>query len=169
MNAPYSKIFLAIQERILTQVTAIKSIDLNIGQLKFHVRPPISFPGVLIDFDRFKFDDWGQNMQKGEGTVQITLVYAPFDESSDQAPDAIKQAALEFYETEWALNQALHGWNPDTNQSGYLSRRANATNDLRPDLRIRVLTYALEFEDYSTQDTETTAAATPAFTYTKAS
>ena len=159
MNSPFSNVFLAIQSLIQTTVPAITYIDQDLGQLKSTTRPPVSWPCALIDFEDFKFENLGENVQTATGTVVIQLGFAPFSNTSQATPTDYKQQALNYYELEFSLHQQLQGWSP-TDMSGSLIRTSVATQRRNDHYRVRELRYSLAFEDYSTKNEEQMAPAT---------
>lgn len=63
MDNPFGDLLLQLQARIQQEVLEIREIAEDKGQLEsYDIRPAVSFPCVLIDFD-FKFDDMGENTQ----------------------------------------------------------------------------------------------------------
>ncbi len=153
MNSPFSKIFLAIMARVQAQVPEIKHIDQDMGQIEgSSSRPAVAFPLILADFDAWGFSNAGTNIQIAEGDVVIKLGFAQFTPSSDKVDAAYREEALKFYEIEWKLHKALQGWSPG-DEFGFLTRTAVQTQNRQPGIRVRVLRYRLEFEDYSTQKT----------------
>lgn len=157
MNSPFANIYLAIMQRIETTVAEIKYIDHDLGQLDDYTngRPPVAFPCALIDFQNFTFENMSDNTQRAEGDVVIKLAFAQHGQTHNAKPQQWKELALHYYDIEWQLNKALHGWTPG-DDFGYLTR-ITATKENRPlAVRLRTLTYRLSFEDYSTQpDTNT--------------
>ena len=93
MNAPFANIFLAIQQRIAATVPAITYIDQDLGQLNSNGRPPVSWPCALIDFENFRFENLGENVQTAEGLVVLRLGFAPHSNSSQATPPATQQTA----------------------------------------------------------------------------
>ncbi len=159
LNSPFAKLFLALQERIASAVPEIRHIDQDLGQLEFStLRPKLAFPCVLIDFSDFDFDDDGNNGQKGEGDIGFRLAFAPYSNTSQSTPDTYKYKALAYYELEWKLHKALHGWSPDEydygEEFGRLNRKKAGTEGLEDDLRVRTMRYGMSFEDQSTQNAE---------------
>jgi hypothetical protein len=150
MNSPFANIFLAIQQQIQTQVTAITYIDQDLGQLKASARPPVSWPCVLIDFEDFNFDNMGQNVQTAKGTVVLRLGFAPYSNSSQVTPSTYLQQAIGYYDIEWALHKAIQGWAPGDDY-GHLIRTSANTQKRTDNYRVRELRYSIAFEDYSTQ------------------
>lgn len=165
MNSPFANLYLAIQERIIDEVPEILFVEQNFGQLDDYSnggRPPVQYPCALIDFQNFGFENMGENTQRAEGDITITLAFAQHGQTHNGQPDAWREAALNYYDIEWKLHKALQGWAPgNPDDFGYLTR-TSVVKDNRPlYVRLRTLTYRLAFEDYSTQPTQTTVVKPP--------
>lgn len=150
MNSPFANIFSALQQRIITQVPEIIFIEHDFGQLEDYSngRPPVAFPCALIDFQNWTFENMGENAQRAEGDVVIKLGYAKHGQTHNATPNQWREAAMEYYETEWKLNKALHGYTPG-NDYGYLTRTTETKENRPLGVRIKTITYRLAFEDYS--------------------
>jgi hypothetical protein len=148
MNSPFANIFLAIQQRIKDNISAINYIDQDLGQLKSASRPPVSWPCVLVDFEDFSFESLGENVQTAKGTVVLRLGFAPYSKSSQATPSLYLQKAVAYYDIEWDLHKVLQGWAPGTDY-GCLIRTAASTQKSGDNYRIRELKYSIAFEDYS--------------------
>lgn len=155
LNSPFAKAFLATMARIQDQVTAIKHIDQDMGQLDGNSsRPAVAFPCILMDFQNFQYSNIQKGAQVCEGDVIIKLAFAQFTPSSDKVDDVYREIALEYYDIEWELNKALHAWSPG-DEFGYYTRTGVVAQNIAEGIRVRTLTYRLEFEDYSTQVNDT--------------
>lgn len=114
MTSPFSTLLIALQDRIKTQIPDIRWIDQDLGQLEnYGDRPAVSFPCVLIDFQNFQYEDASDLIQFAEGTVNFRLAFAPFSNTNSLTPVSYQEKALQFYDLEWALYKALHGWKPE--------------------------------------------------------
>lgn len=150
MNSPFANIYLDILAHIQDQVKDISQVAQDVGQLEGYVRrPQLAFPCVLIDFQNWNFTNLAENAQLAEGDVLIKLAFTPYQNEDSLTEEQWRKLALEYYELEYALNKALHGFAPNDN-CGYLTR-AGADRENRLGIRIRHLRYRLEFEDYSAQ------------------
>jgi hypothetical protein len=150
MNSPFANIFLAVQQHIQTSVSGINYIDQDLGQLKSNVRPPVSWPCVLIDFEDFGFDNMGENVQTAKGNVVLRLGFAPYSNSSQVTPSPYIQQAIGYYDIEWSLHLAMQGWSPG-DDFGRLIRTGATTQKRTDNYRVRELRYSIAFEDYSTK------------------
>jgi hypothetical protein len=150
MNSTFANIFLALQSYIQANVTAIKYIDQDLGQLKSGSRPPVAWPCVLIDFEDFSFENMSTNVQTAKGIVTLRLGFPPFSNSSQATPATYLQQAISYYDLEWALHKAIQGWAPGDDY-GHLDRISTTTQKRTDSYRVRELRYSIAFEDYSTK------------------
>lgn len=121
--SPNAQLFMAIQARLKLKVAALKWIDQNFGQIdSYEQRPPVLFPCALIDLTGFSFEDLPKGAQRCNGRVIISLSTAPFSNSNASTPTPQKEKAIEYYEIEWAIHNALHNWIPVTGMEKLLRR-----------------------------------------------
>lgn len=121
------------------------------GQLDhYDTRPAVSWPCLLIDMGGFDFSNMGEKAQTGEGELVLRLADDPYSATTNITPEQVRKKGLFFFELEFALHKALHGWSPGE-ESGSLIRRSSKP-ELREDkFRVREMRYRLSFEDYSTK------------------
>lgn len=154
-NSAFTEIIFKIQERIKSQVPVIRMTDEDAGQLEDYDakgRPAVSWPCLLIGFEDFEFNDIGNNAQIVSGKVLLRLGFPPFSLASSWMPLATKQKALKYFDYEWQVYKALHGWNiPGI---GYMNCRGATTERREDPIRVRALTYEVEFEEYSASPTQ---------------
>ena len=158
MESPFGTLLIALQDRLKAKVPAIRWIDQDTGQLEVQAeRPPVSFPCVLIDFENFLFEDAGEAIQFASGTVLLRLAWPPFSQTNNVTPAEWKEKGLAYYDIEWAIYKALHGWKPgattplpEGGRYGYMMRVSSETEKRDMDiLRVRALRYSITFEDYN--------------------
>lgn len=150
MNSPFALIFLALQQRISSQVPTIRHIDQELGQLK-SPRPPVAWPCVLTDFEDFVFENLSRNVQTARGTVVLRLAVAPHGPTAHITPSPHLENAIDYLELEWQLNKAIHAWAPGTS-FGRLMRTSVTTQKGTGPYRVRELRYAIAYEDYSAME-----------------
>lgn len=152
MNSFFAKLFLEIQQKIKTDVSEIRFIEQNFGQYGFEdYRAMVSFPALLIDFSNTNYSALQGDIQLAEATVNIVLLFDPFSQSYNLAPEAVKQKALEYYEIEHKVYKALQGWNTEF-CTPLVRTDAKSQNRNEIGLRIRELNFSTEFEDWSLDD-----------------
>jgi len=155
MNSPFAVIYQAIQARITAQVPALANfIDLDYGQLEARERPAVTFPGVLIDFPEWDFSDLSNLAQEGDGYITIKLFTNPYSSSEAHTPTTFLQDAISILDLEYDLNIALHGWSP-ADGIAPMGRVKAGSDNRRPGMKVRILRYSCNFQDYSAQRTRT--------------
>jgi len=152
MESPEALLFLAIQNRIITEVPEIKYIDQNLGQyMHEEFRKQILSPTVLIDFPVTDFSELQGNNQFGAVTIAVTLFYDIWNSTNSLTPEDIKEAGLQYLDVDHKLFMALQGWNPDhceaLNRTQSKGHNANETG-----LRVKETTFTTQFEDRSCDD-----------------
>ena len=184
MNSPFALLFLAIQQKIASLVDGngkpyFNFIDQELGQMEYHNgdnRPPVLWPCVLIDIEDADFENIGENAQTGVLRLCLRIGFPPFSATSAATPAPYKNKALEYYNLEYNLHQAMQGWSPDTvtvddttnpvttadlsNIYGHMIRIKAMTEQRSDMIRVRAITYTLSMDDYSTEDTVTYVPAT---------
>lgn len=166
MNSPFANYFLEIMSRIETEVPAIRYINQDLGQLEEDTdRPSVTFPCALIDFDDFQYTDMSYNSQVGEGNVIIRVAHAPYSNSSNLSPDAVKEKALQYYEHEQSVFEALQGW--VSNPFGAMTRIAQGNEKREDRLRVRYMIFKVSYQDNSAGEELTSTDATMEFDYTE--
>lgn len=161
LNSFYGQMLVAMQERLKDQVTELRWIDQDFGQLEVEAeRPPVSFPCALIDFTGSQFSQLLQNVELADNCgISVRVVHAPYSNTNHLTPVASKEMALQYYETENKVYKALKGWNPtyvyhegeedeetiDLCQP--LNRIADGTEKREDALRVRAMMFATSYED----------------------
>ncbi|MDR1199042.1 MAG: hypothetical protein LBK94_08560 [Prevotellaceae bacterium] len=143
MESFFSKLYLDMQSRIKEAVPEIEWIEQDFGQDVFDEwAPNVAFPAVLIDFPSTVYSEIGNVNQSAEATVALRLLFAPFSQSYEDAPLEVREDALQFFEMENKLVNALQGWVPDGGYCQPLLRRAAASfNNNKTGLRVRNLQF----------------------------
>lgn len=145
----FANLLLAIQARIADQVPEIRYIDQDLGQLEiYELRPAVSWPCLLIDFDTTNYSNEGELAQIGENIIQFRLGIDTYTSANSLGPLQVRQAALDYYELENKVFVALHGWDGD-GLCQPLSRTAAATEKREDKFRVRIIHFATAFEDVS--------------------
>jgi hypothetical protein len=155
MDSFFSKLYLDLQERIKSAVPEIEWIEQDFGQDVFDEwRPNVAFPAVLIDFPSTVYSEIGNINQSANATISLRLLFAPFSQSYEDAPVEVREDALQFFEIENKLVNALQGWVPTGAYCQPLLRRTVASmNNNRTGLRIRNLSFLTAyFEIFETTE-----------------
>lgn len=144
----FARYYLDLCERIRMEVPEIEWIEQDFGQDVFDKwRPNVAFPAVLIDFPSVSYDAEATMSQFAEVTLSVRLLVAPFTQSYDDAPIEVQEDALQYFEIEQKLINALHGWQPEDEYCQPLIRssvQSHNRNDIG--LRIRNLVFTTAYE-----------------------
>lgn len=79
------QIFLKIQERLAVEVTDLRHIDRNWGQLN-REQPPVSWPCALIDVEDIAYEELSDGGQTAHATVSVSVCAKVLSRSSAGAP-----------------------------------------------------------------------------------
>lgn len=131
----------------------IRYINQELGQLE-EARPPVTYPCVLIDMDEFEYSETGNEAkQMADGFVVIRLALPTYSSSSSLAPDAVFEKAMDYYELEYKVYSALHRWAPTG--FGKLLKKKASTEKREDNKRVRIMAFAVNFEDSGAKKTYT--------------
>ena len=150
MNSLFAQLFLQLQAHITAKVPEIRWIDQDLGQLEWYeMRPAVSWPCCLIDFNQTSFDQMQQGKQQGNITFTLRLGFENYSASASTAPQAVKEKSLQYYELEQKLYEAVQGFD-----AGGLMQdctRINSATEKREgdNFRVRVLTFTSLVDDSS--------------------
>lgn len=144
LTSPFANLF----DKLVTQisnVSGIRYVNQDWNQLD-HENPPVSYPCVLIDFPETKFDQH-QGFQKGTVTVRLKLIYKSFSDMGNLVSNTVQETALQFYELEQAVYEALQAWYADSLLCDAMIRQTAATEKRDDGLRVRVMEFQCGFND----------------------
>jgi hypothetical protein len=145
LQSPFSKLLQQLKNKIKAEVPEIRYINQDLGQLE-EPRPPVTYPCVLIDMDEFDFSEVGNEpKQMADGFVIIRLCLQTSSSSSSLAPDVVFEKSLDFYELEYKLYSVLHSWAPVG--FGKMLRKKASTEKRDDNKRVRLMPFAINFED----------------------
>ena len=140
-----------IQYRLAQEVTALKYVDQDWGQMDFFPNPPVKFPCALIDIQSAQYTNTGNFIQQGTAIVVIRLFDLKLTGSSQSAPANQKENAIKIWQLIEDVNKALHGQN--FLQEGYgLPMRQQMRRTKRNDGCYQTeLHYSVQFTDVTCQ------------------
>lgn len=138
------KLIMDICDRIATEVTALKTVDIDFGQLSSADRPGVAFPCCLVDISYSNCSDTvGQN-QTVRASITIRMAYQAYGKTGVDSPN--RADALKALDTVKVIHAALQGW--DNEQSfDPISRTGSSTEKRGDGLRVYRLTYETSFID----------------------
>ena len=97
----------AIQDKITEEVTDLKYVDKDWGQLDYD-QPPVKYPFCLIDITDMDYSNLAHGTQIGTGQVVITVGVMHLTASSSQAPD--KENSYKAVELLKKINDVVQTW-----------------------------------------------------------
>lgn len=143
----YSALMLALQELITTNLPEIQFIDQDLDQdSNGNLTLPMAYPAILIDFTATDFSQESGMGLFASTKITMRLIANPISQSYADAPLAVRQDALGFYDLEHRLISILHGWTPSLEWVQPLSIMSARTIKSDPALRSRELIFSTAFE-----------------------
>lgn len=144
--------FLKVRARLKDKAPSLRFIDQDLGQLDFFdARPAVSFPCALIDIDDMTFDEAGEFVQTGEGSIVIRIGLDCYSPSNGLVDEDVATIAMDYYEVEQEVYLALQGWADDN--FGKLIRQSAVTEKRNDNYRIRKIRFKVGMEDESAKPT----------------
>ncbi|MDO9554541.1 hypothetical protein [Rhodonellum sp.] len=132
------ELFLGITDMI-GEVTDIKWIDMDFGQMDSDQRPPVGYPCALISIDFPQISDLGNNVQKPKVLINVKLCFDYQGETSVKAPPNTRIRALSYYPIVKSVYKKLQGQRIGTSPM----KRTSQIESARPD-RIKILQMTFE-------------------------
>lgn len=121
-------IVIAIQSRVQNEISELKYIDEDWGQLDYYSpNMPVKWPCLLIDVTDAEYSqtakNWGQvpNRQIALATITLTFANLKLTNTSFNAPITQKQQAHHIWEVILKTHEVLRDWSPVEN-SGTMTR-----------------------------------------------
>jgi hypothetical protein len=146
------QLFLGLCAHIEASVPQFRFIDWDGGQLDIAgERPPVLFPCCLIDIQYTDCRDLDDATQLVTAALTLKLGFCPQGETNTGAPEAVRQRALETFDTIQKLHESLQG----ETFSGTVSEiaRRKALKKVRKDrVQVYTLTYNTTFQELPGED-----------------
>ena len=93
------------------EIVELKYINLDLGQLEFYeVRPAVDFPCCLIDIINTNYTQ-RQDGQHGDLQLRLKLGFDVVSDTSGLAPDAVREAGLNYFDIENKVYQKMQYYN----------------------------------------------------------
>jgi hypothetical protein len=164
LKSLFAQAFKNLQAHIKTQVPEVRWIDHDLGQLEvYDIKPPVTFPCVLIDFNQTSYEQMQLNRQLGNITFTLRIGFETFSTTANTAPADVIDKGLQFYELEQLLYEAVQ----DYDFGGLMqeSTRVNTATERRDGdsypMRVRVMTFTSMTEDASAMEKRTVTSRPP--------
>lgn len=132
-------LFEAIQNKLITDVTELRMIDFDLGQLEQEPLPPLDYPACLIAFGESPYSDLSLLAQQAEVQITLRLAFRVFERTHNIASSQYRQIGLAHLNVIDKVKWALHGLSGADFDK--ISHRLFSTEP-RADLRV----YQLSFE-----------------------
>lgn len=140
------EIFIAVSERLKTEVTQLRWIDAEEGQLNTGEWPAVAFPCCLIDISYPDCETYMGGRQKIKAQIQLKIAFTTEGSTNTAAPELVREHALAYMSVLDKIHRTLQWWN-----GGNLfnpMRRLRAAPEKRADgLKVYNVIYETEFMD----------------------
>lgn len=138
---------IAICDRLKNEVTDLRWVDSEEGQLDVRERPPVAFPCALVDIAYVDCVTHPGGRQRIKANVTVRVAFQRVTSSTCAvSPMPVRLCALSRLDTLEAIHKALQWWNGD----GLFNplRRLRCTPEKRPgDIKVYNAVYETEFMD----------------------
>lgn len=146
MKSLYNRLLIALQAHL---GDLFRYIELDLGQLEiYEQRPAVAFPCCLVRFAG-RYEDRQLNTQINNFTLTCKLGFDVYGNSSNLTPEAAREKALSYFETEQELYLKLQGWKADGLLTTGLTRISDADQYGEDGMRKRLVTFTGSFADES--------------------
>lgn len=131
-------LFEAIQNKLIADVTELRMIDFDLGQLEQQPLPPLDYPACLIAFGESPFVDLGRLRQQAEVIINIRLAFRVFERTHNIAASQYRAIGLAHLDVVDKVKWALHGLSGDDFDA---MSHTGFNTEPRADLRVYGLTF----------------------------
>ena len=101
------QIFLKIQQRLAAEVSDLRHIDRQWGQMNYE-QPHVSWPCALIDVESIAYSELSDGGQEAQAVVSVSVCEQVLSRSSSQAPSPASAYAV--VDTVERVHRALQGY-----------------------------------------------------------
>ena len=105
------EIFIAVCDRLKTEVPGLRWIDAEEGQLNTGERPAVAFPCCLIDISYPSCKTHMGGRQKINAQIQLRVAFQAGGSTNAAAPKLVREHALSCMDTLDKIHEALQWWN----------------------------------------------------------
>ena len=105
------EIFIAVCDRLKTEVPQLRWIDAEEGQLNTGERPAVAFPCCLIDISYPSCETHMGGRQKIKAQIQVRVAFQSGGSTNAAAPKLVREHALRCMDTLDKIHEALQWWN----------------------------------------------------------
>lgn len=138
-------IFTDVCDRI-AQVSEIRWIDAQEGQLNFAERPPVAFPCCLVDLSYPVCKTLSGGKQQVSLQITLQVAFEAMGQTNTKAPAQVRDRALDRLDTLEKIHQVLQWWSDNTKLTPLMRKRV--TTERRSDGRkVYTMVYESSFFD----------------------
>jgi hypothetical protein len=143
------QIYELIAQRIQNQVEEIKWIDLDNGQIDYYeYRVNVDFPAVLINIKYPYCEDIGTDgIQLCDVEIELRTVFNLFDETNIDAPQQVRDNALEIFQIINKIHACLQNWRND-GTCGTISRQSITKESRTDGSKVYSMVYKTTYYDH---------------------
>lgn len=132
----------SILNRLTAEVSELKWIDLDKGQMRFE-RPPVAFPAALISLQIAKSENLNHTKQLVNAQIGIKLCFDFTGNTDASTPEAHRLNSLAYFDLVDKVFSKLQGWG--TAELNPLER-VNQYDEQRPDAyKVTVMTFTTAY------------------------
>jgi len=142
------ELYETILERLSDQVTELKEIDFNMGQLdvlNMDVRPSVLFPCALLDIALPVCEDNDEEEQLVNARITVKLAFECPLPTDSQASTLRRDAALMLFEIVDKVYKALQGYGTD--EFATFSRKSQVPDNRYAGIKIIDMVFETSFVD----------------------
>lgn len=140
------EIFIAVCDRLKTEVPQLRWIDAEEGQLNTGERPAVAFPCCLIDISYPSCETHMGGRQKINAQIQLRVAFQAGGSTNAAAPKLVREHALSCMDTLDKIHEALQWWNGG-NLFNPMRRLRGAPEKRADGLKVYKVIYETEFMD----------------------
>lgn len=143
-----------ILNRLKSDVTALKYVDEDWGQLDFYSpNPPVQFPAAVVDCINVSYTNQGKLVQLGDVQVRLRIADVKLTNTSGRAPTTQRSQAFAIYDLLETIHKKLHGWTGGDTYTSLIRQSLRRTVN-QDGMRVHEIVYTCRITD---------AVATPVF------
>jgi hypothetical protein len=142
------ELYEAILDRLTDEVTDLKMIDFEMGQLDvlaLDIRPAVKFPCAFVDISYPLCDDQGDGIQIVTARAIIRLAFECPLPTDSLASETRRTAALAIFKTVDDIYSALQGYS--TTEFSAFSRKSQTPDNRYAGIKIINMVFETTFED----------------------
>jgi hypothetical protein len=140
------ELFIAVCDRLKTEVPGLRWIDAEQGQLNTAERPAVAFPCCLVDISYPNCETIMGGRQKIKAQIQLRVAFLPAGSTNAGAPGLVREHALGCMDTLDMIHRVLQWWNGG-NLFNPLRRRRAVPEKRADGLKVYTIIYETEFMD----------------------